>query len=109
MTRTNSSNQRYIKTNGEDNQEIFMIKMIMIREITKIDIGQIMEIEEHQAEVEVNMGKIIEEDHIMSIIIEIATEETILEICKIIEVKILDVDTERIIEIIILEEVGVGL
>ena len=37
------------------------------------------------------------------------TEEIILEICKIIEVKSLEVDTKGIIEIIILEEVGVGL
>ena len=39
-----------------------MIKVIMIREVTKIDKGQIAEIEEHQAEVEVSMDKIIEED-----------------------------------------------
>ena len=45
----------------------------MIREIIKIDIGQIGEIEEHQTEVEVSMDKIIE-DHIMLIIIEMIIE-----------------------------------
>ena len=35
-----------------------------------MDIGQIGEIEEHQTEVEVSMGKIIEEDSVMLIIIE---------------------------------------
>ena len=48
------------------------------------NIGQITEIEEHQAEVGVSMDKIIED-------------------------KISEVDTEGIIDIIILEEVGVGL
>ena len=67
----------------------------MIREIIKIDIGQIAEIEEHQTEVEVSMGKIIEEDCITLIIIEKTIGETILEICKITEVKILEVDTEK--------------
>ena len=107
--RTNSLNLKCIKANGEDNQEVFMIAIIMIREIIKIDIGQIVEIEEHQAEVEVSMDKSIEEDCIMSIILKITIEDTILEICKIREVKILEVDTEGIIEMIILEEVEVGL
>ena len=47
-----------------------MIKIIMIREIFKIDTGQIIEIEGRHLEVEVNMDKIVGEDHIMSIIIE---------------------------------------
>ena len=46
----------------------------MVREITKIDIGQTVEIEEHHTEVEVSMDNITEEDHIMVI-----TIETILE------------------------------
>ena len=92
-----------------DSQEILMIKIITIREIIKIDIGQIAEIKEHQTEVEVCIDKIIEEDHITLIIIEMTIEETILEICKIIDVKILEVDTGDIIEMITLEETGVGL
>ena len=57
-----------------------MTKIIMIREITKIDIGQIMEIGEHHMEVEVSMDKITEEDHIMLIIIEMIIEEITSEI-----------------------------
>ena len=68
--RIRSLNLRYIKANREDNKEISTIEISMIREITKIDIGQIVEIEEHQAEVEVSMDKILEEDHIMLITIE---------------------------------------
>ena len=55
------------------------------------------------------MDKIIEEDCIMLITIEMIIEEMISEMCKIIEVKILEMDTEGIIETIILEEAGVGL
>ena len=102
--RISSLNLRYIKANGEDNQETSTIEIIVIREIIKIDIGQIVEIQEHQTEVEVSMDKIIEEDCIVTII-----EEIISEICKITEVKILEVDTEGIIKTIILEEVGVGV
>ena len=81
----------------------------MIREITKIDIGQIVEIGEHHTEVDVSMDKIIEEDHIMSITMEMIIEEIISEIHKITEIKILEVDTEDIIETIIMKEVAVGL
>ena len=55
------------------------------------------------------MHKLIEEDHIMLITIEMIMEEIILEICKITEVKILEIDTQEIIEMIILKEVGIGL
>ena len=70
----------------------------MIREIIKIDIGQIAEIEEHQTEIEVSMDKIREEDCIISITIEMIIEEKISEMHKIIEVKTFEVDTEGIIE-----------
>ena len=58
-----------------DNQEIIMIKIIMIREIIKIDIDQIGEIERHHLEVEVNMDRIIGKDHLMSLITEITLED----------------------------------
>ena len=45
----------------------------------------------------------------MLILTEMTLGETILEKCKIIEVKILEVDIEVIIEMTTLEEVGVGL
>ena len=57
-----------------------------------------MEIEGRHSEVEENTDRIIEGDHIMSIIIEITLEETILEKHKIIEVKILEVDIEGIMK-----------
>ena len=59
-----------------------MIKTVMIVEMIKIDIDQIAEIEGHHSEVEVCMDKIIEEDHMMSMIIEMTLEETILETAK---------------------------
>ena len=40
MIRISSLNLRYIKENEQDKQEISIIKIIMIREITKIDIGK---------------------------------------------------------------------
>ena len=53
--RVNHLNLKHIKANGKDNQEIIMIEIIMIREIIKIDTGQIVEVEGHYTEVEVNM------------------------------------------------------
>ena len=47
------------------------------------------------------MDKVIEKGHVMSIAIEMTMKETILEIHKIIEVKISEVDTEGIIEMIV--------
>ena len=79
------------------------------REIIKIDTDQIVETEGHHTEEEVSMDKIIEEDHIMSIIIEMTIEETILEICKIIDVKMLEVDIEEIIEITTLGNAEIGI
>ena len=78
-----------------------MIDIIMIREIIKIDIGQIAKIEEQHIEVEVGMDKVIEEDCIMLIAIEMIKEEIISGMHKIIEVKIVEVNTEGIIEKII--------
>ena len=86
-----------------------MIKIIIIRGIIKIDIGQMAEIEEYHTEVEVSMDKITDVDHVMSIIIEMTLGETILEMYKITEVKIIEVDIEGTIEMTIVEEAEVGL
>ena len=86
-----------------------MIEIIMTRVIIKIDIDQIVEIEGLHSEVDVSMGRIIGEDHSVSIIIQMAVGETILEKCKITEDKTFKVDTEIIIEMKTLEEVEVGL
>ena len=55
------------------------------------------------------MDRIIEKCHNMLITIEMTSGEEILEGHKIIEVKILEVDIVVVIEMTILEEVGVGL
>ena len=59
--------------------------------------------------VELNMDRIIEEGHNMLTIIEMTSEEKVLEEHKIIEVKILEVEIEVTIETMILEEVEVDL
>ena len=74
-----------------------MVVTIRITEIIKIGIGQTAEIGEHHTEEEVSMDKIIEEDHVMPIIIEMTLAETILETWKITEVTILEVDMDGII------------
>ena len=86
-----------------------MIEITMTRETIRIDIGQIAGIVEHHTEVEVSMDKIIEDDCAMSITKEMIIEETTAEICKIIEVRIIEVDAEEMIETITLKEVEVGL
>ena len=80
----------------------------MIRVIIRIDINQVVEIGEHHLEVEVSMDRIIEEDCNMLKPIEMILGENVLEECKIIEVRILEMDIEVIIEMTILEEVEVG-
>ena len=56
----------------------------MIRVIIRIDIDQMVEIEEHHSEVEVSTDKTIEEDCNMLILIEMILGEKILEECKIV-------------------------
>ena len=51
----------------------------------------------------------IGEDHIMSIIIEMTLDETILDKCKLTEVRILEMDIEGITETTTLKVVEVGL
>ena len=78
-TRISSLNLRYIKANEEDKWEISMIE-IMIREVIKIDIGQIVEIGEYHSVVEYNMDRITETDQGIIRTIEVILEEDILEI-----------------------------
>ena len=81
----------------------------MVRVIIKIDVDKVVEIEELCLEVEVSTDRIIEKGHNMLTSIEMILEETILEECKIIEVRIFEVDIEIIIQMTTLEEVEVGL
>ena len=62
----------------------------MIYEIIKLDVDQITEIGEHHIDIEVRIDKVMEEDHIIPMTIEVTIEETILEIHKITEVNILE-------------------
>ena len=68
-----------------------------------------VEIGEDDSEIEVSIDRIIEEGHNMLILIEMTLGEENLEECKIIGVKILEVDMEVITEMKTLEEVEVGL
>ena len=85
----------------------------MVREFIKIDIGQIVEKGEYHSVVEYNMDRITETDQGIIRTIGVNLEVEILEEFfvhfRIIEVKIIEVDTEEIIEIIIMKEIEVGL
>ena len=111
-TKINNLNQKYIKAKGEDRQEISMLTA-MVRETVRIDIGQIMERGEYHSVVEYNMDRIIGTDQGIIRTIEVILEEKILkeisDQIRITEVKIIEVDTEEITEIIIMKEVEVGL
>ena len=109
MTAQGSSQTRLFKpkiyhNKGEDNLEIIMI-MIDI----KIDRDQTVEIGECHIEVELSIDKTIEEGHSMVITTEVTLGKKILEECKIIEVRILEVDIKVILGMPTLEEVEVGL
>ena len=78
----------------------------MIKINMKIDTDQTVEIGECHIEVEPSMDKTIEEGCTMIKITEVTLGEEILEECKIIEIRILEVDTEITLETT-LEEVEV--
>ena len=81
---------------------------IMVREIIKIYIGQIVHIAEYHSVVEYNMDRIIGTDQGIIRTIEVILEEEILEgIFG--QIRIIEVDIEEIIETIIMKEVEVGL
>ena len=81
----------------------------MIKVIIKIDTDQIVEIGECHLDMELSMDRIIEEGNSMLTIIGMTLGQDILEECKIIEVKILEVDIEVTIEMKTLAWVEVGL
>ena len=85
----------------------------MVTGIIKIDIGQIVEIEEYHSVVEYNMDRVTETDQGIIRPVEVILEEEISEgICdqiRIIEIKIIQGDIEENIETRIIKEVEVGL
>ena len=81
----------------------------MIRIDTKIGIDQTVAIGECHLEVELSMDKIFEEGCSMIKIIEVILGKAILEECKIIEFKILEVGIEVTLGTLTLEEVEVGI
>ena len=88
----------------EDKLEIIITKIDI-----KVGIDKTVMIGECHIEVEVSMDKITEEVCDMIKIIEVILGKEILEECKIIEVRTLEMDIEVALGTIILEEVEVGL
>ena len=78
MVRICSLSLRYNKVREEDRQEISMIEII-IREVIKIEVHQIVEIGECHSVVEYSMNIIIEIDQGTIRITEVHLEEDILE------------------------------
>ena len=99
---------KYIRAKGEDRQEISTITA-MVREIIKIDIGQIVDVGEYHSVAEYNIARIIETDQGIIKTIEVILEEEISNQIRITEVKIIEVDIEETIEMIIMKEAEVGL
>ena len=79
MTQLNHLSLRYIRIREEDRQGKYMIDTIMVKEIIKIDIDQIVEIGEFHLVVKYNKDKIKEIDHGMITIIGMILEEKILK------------------------------
>ena len=98
MFRADHLNLKYIKVKGEGKLEIIIIKIDI-----KVGIAQTVAIGECHIEVELRMDRSMDEDHSMIKIIEVILGKEILEECKIIEVRILEVDIEVILGTIILE------
>ena len=74
-----------------------------------MDTDQIVEIGECHIEVDLSTDRIVEEGYNMITIIEVSLGEEIIKECKMIEVKILEVDIEVTIEMKTLEEMEDGL
>ena len=108
-----SLNLRYIRVRGEYRHETFMIDVVMIKEIIKIDIDQTVEIGEYHLVVEYSMDRIIKIALGLTRTIEMTSGEEIIkgiwDQIKITEGKIIEVDKEEIIKVIIMKELGVGL
>ena len=85
------------------------IVIIIIKIDIKECIDQTVVIEECHIEAELNTDKIIEEGHSMIKITEMILGKEILEERKITDIRILELDIEVILGMIILEEVEVGL
>ena len=74
-----SLNLRYTRVREEERQGTFMIGIIMVKEIIKIDKDQVMEIREYHSVVEYNMDKISEIDLGIIRTIEMVSGKDILE------------------------------
>ena len=117
MEHTNNSCPRYIKAKGEDTVEISMTNVVMIKEIIRIGIDQIVEIGEFNLVVEFNMDRIIEVDQGIDKAIGMTLEEEILKVMqehikvRIFEDRTIEEDIEEIIGMRTMreKEIGVGL
>ena len=92
-----------------------MTDIIMIREIIKIGIGQIAQIEKFHLAVEYSMDKILETGQGISRTIGMTLEKEILEVIqdciriRMLEDRIIEMDIEETIGMKTMTEVGVGL
>ena len=115
MEKTNSSNLRSFKAKEEDRQEFCMTNVIMIRDIFRIGIDQVVEIGEFHLLVEFSVDKIIEIDQGMNKAIGMMLEWEVLEEMweciktRTLEDRIIEVDIEETIGMKIMKEVGVWL
>ena len=71
----NNSILKYIKAKQGNRPEISMTNIIMIKEIIRIGIDEIMEIEEFSLVVQFSMDKILQVDHGMNKTIGMMLEE----------------------------------
>ena len=104
-----SSQNRPLKPKNYQGKAEDKLEIIVIKIDIKVGIDKTAVIGECDIEVEVSRDKITDEGHNMSKIIEGILGKDILEEHRIIEVRILGVDVEVILGMIILEEVEVGL
>ena len=96
MDQVDNSNPKSTKTREEDKIEVVMIDAVMISEVIKIDTGQIVETGDSIDKIEVDPGinKIIEEESL----------EVMQEHIKILKDKIVEENTEIIIEMTVIAE-----
>ena len=104
VVRAHHLNPKYINVKGEDKLEIIIIKIDI-----KVGTEQTVVIGECHIEVQLSMDKSTEEGCSMMQIIEVILGKEILEEYKIREVRILEMDIEITLGMIILEEVEVGI
>ena len=101
MDQVDNLNLKSSKAKEEDKIEVTMIDTVMISEVNKIDIGQIVETGDNIDKIEVNQG--------MKKIIEVEILEVRQGHIKILRDKAIEESTEIITEMKVIAEVGMGM